>query len=73
MSDRKTFCEKYPELCVKDYFSSPNITRGNLGLPLSTRRKGLVPLSHTKEPIIEYEPPTRRKGVIEYTPPIRRK
>jgi hypothetical protein len=66
MSDRKTFCDKYPELCVKDYFSSPNterVPRGTLGLPQPTRRKGLV----------EYTPPTRRKGLVEYTPPIRRK
>tara|TARA_R100000935_G_scaffold15780_1_gene31577 strand:- start:2579 stop:4378 length:1800 start_codon:yes stop_codon:yes gene_type:complete len=70
MSDRKTFCEKYPELCVKDFYTKPPHQHGNhttsLGLPQPIRRKGTV----------EYTPPIRRQGVMEVasaSAPVRRK
>jgi hypothetical protein len=34
MSRRKTFCEKYPELCERDTFTDYR-PLGNLGLPVS--------------------------------------
>ncbi len=72
MSERKRFCEKYPDLCEKDYFSnySKRSTSG-LGLPVKERKPSEPP---PRRNITDVEPPPRRdfRPVDEYLPPSRR-
>ena len=75
MSRRKTFCEKYPELCERDIFTDYRPTKyvGNLGLPVSRPppRRDITDVAPPppRRDITDVAPPIRRKGVIELPEP----
>lgn len=59
MSNRKTFCEKYPELCVKDTFTNYRPTRFESSLGIERKpppRRDITDVPSREE----YTPPPRR-------------
>jgi len=71
MSERKRFCEKYPDLCEKEYYS--NYSKSNLGLPIKERKQPQI-AQPPRRNITDVEPPPRRdfRPVDEFVPPPRR-